>query len=37
MQLAIGISAVLGYVFPAYEQFQGGKGVATLMGINLGD
>ena len=35
MQLAVGISAVLGHVFPAYEQFQGGKGVATLMGIIL--
>ena len=35
MQLAIGISAVLGHVFPVYEQFQGGKGVATLMGIIL--
>lgn len=35
MQLAVGISAVLGHVFPLYEQFQGGKGVATLMGIIL--
>ncbi len=35
MQLAVGISAVLGHVFPVYEQFQGGKGVATLMGIIL--
>ena len=35
MQLVIGITAVLGHVFPVYEQFQGGKGVATLMGIIL--
>ena len=35
IQLVIGISAVLGHVFPIYEQFQGGKGVATLMGIIL--
>ena len=35
MQLIIGITAVLGHVFPVYEQFQGGKGVATLMGIIL--
>tara|TARA_B100000927_G_scaffold177497_1_gene142962 strand:- start:83 stop:739 length:657 start_codon:yes stop_codon:yes gene_type:complete len=35
IQLIIGISAVLGHVFPIYEQFQGGKGVATLMGIIL--
>ena len=35
MQLVIGITAVLGHVFPIYEKFQGGKGVATLMGIIL--
>ena len=33
MQLIVGITAVLGHVFPIYEKFQGGKGVATLMGI----
>ena len=35
MQLIVGITAVLGHVFPIYEKFQGGKGIATLMGIIL--
>ena len=35
MQFVVGITAVLGHVFPIYERFQGGKGVATLMGIIL--
>ncbi len=35
LQIAIGIAAVLGHVFPIYERFKGGKGVATLLGIVL--
>jgi acyl phosphate:glycerol-3-phosphate acyltransferase len=32
-KLAIGISAVLGHIFPLFAGFKGGKGVATLLGI----
>lgn len=35
LQMVIGIAAVLGHVFPIYERFKGGKGVATLLGIVL--
>jgi len=34
-QLALGALAVLGHIFPVYERFQGGKGVATLLGMML--
>jgi len=34
-QIALGILAVLGHVFPVYVRFKGGKGVATLLGIIL--
>lgn len=34
-QIALGIIAVLGHVFPVYVKFKGGKGVATLLGIIL--
>jgi len=33
LQLALGIVALIGHVFPVYVGFRGGKGVATLLGI----
>lgn len=35
LQLAVGMAAVFGHVYPIYEKFKGGKGVATLLGIVL--
>jgi acyl phosphate:glycerol-3-phosphate acyltransferase len=35
LQLAVGLSAVLGHIFPVYAGFNGGKGIATLLGIVL--
>ncbi len=32
MQLALGIAALFGHIFPIYVGFRGGKGVATLFG-----
>ncbi|MFO7938232.1 MAG: glycerol-3-phosphate 1-O-acyltransferase PlsY [Bacteroidales bacterium] len=32
-QLALGITAMLGHIFPIYVGFKGGKGVATLFGV----
>ena len=34
-QLAVGMSAVFGHIYPIYARFKGGKGVATLLGIIL--
>lgn len=33
--IVFGIAAVLGHIFPIYERFKGGKGVATLLGMAL--
>lgn len=34
-QLLFGGLAVVGHIFPVYERFKGGKGVATLLGMML--
>jgi len=33
--LTVGLSAIIGHVFPFYLKFKGGKGVATLAGVVL--
>lgn len=35
-QLAFGIAAVLGHLFPVYTGFRGGKGIATMLGLLIG-
>ncbi|MGH2623074.1 MAG: glycerol-3-phosphate acyltransferase, partial [Sphingobacterium sp.] len=35
IQLALGVIAVLGHLFPIFAGFRGGKGVATLFGMIL--
>ncbi|MBS1647448.1 MAG: glycerol-3-phosphate 1-O-acyltransferase PlsY [Bacteroidetes bacterium] len=32
-QIALGIAAVVGHIFPLFAGFRGGKGVATLLGV----
>lgn len=34
-QLIMGALTVIGHIFPVYEKFKGGKGVATLLGMML--
>ena len=34
-QIAIGIAAVMGHIFPLFAGFRGGKGVATLLGVAI--
>lgn len=34
-QIILGLSAVIGHIFPIYEGFKGGKGVATIFGMIL--
>lgn len=35
-QIILGLSAVVGHIFPIWAEFRGGKGVATLFGIVVG-
>ena len=35
VRLAVGITAILGHVFPVWLGFKGGKGVATSLGVFL--
>ncbi|MDW8348251.1 MAG: glycerol-3-phosphate 1-O-acyltransferase PlsY [Bacteroidia bacterium] len=35
LQMTLGISAVVGHVFPILAQFRGGKGINTLLGVML--
>lgn len=34
-QLALGVCALLGHIFPIYVGFRGGKGIATLLGMMI--
>lgn len=34
-QLALGIAALIGHIFPIFASFRGGKGIATLLGVVL--
>lgn len=34
-QIALGVSALIGHIFPLFAGFRGGKGVATLLGVVL--
>lgn len=34
-QLLLGITAIVGHIFPVYINFKGGKGIATILGVLL--
>jgi acyl phosphate:glycerol-3-phosphate acyltransferase len=36
LQIALGLAAVMGHIYPIWADFRGGKGVATLFGLVLG-
>jgi len=36
LQVGLGLSAVVGHIFPIWADFRGGKGIATLFGMVLG-
>jgi len=36
LQLLFGILAVVGHIFPVFENFNGGKGIATMFGMLIG-
>lgn len=36
LQLLFGLLAVVGHIFPVFEHFKGGKGIATLFGMLIG-
>ena len=33
LQLVLGVSSLVGHIFPVFASFKGGKGIATLLGI----
>jgi acyl phosphate:glycerol-3-phosphate acyltransferase len=33
LQLALGVAALIGHIFPVFAGFRGGKGVATILGV----
>ncbi|NDC30559.1 MAG: glycerol-3-phosphate 1-O-acyltransferase [Bacteroidetes bacterium] len=35
VQMALGVVAVIGHVFPLFANFRGGKGIATIMGMAI--